>query len=1062
VNEDFEMNNPMNSSPLDAELQVRLMNLVLGEASDFENDQLQLLMEQRPEVASYYQHLLHLHGLLSEVGTGELSTGTESDTGNGTWKLSTDRRNQVLAVLNGDAINPQSNSVASNPSSQNKWFWSSPWIVTGVALAACLVVAFMLPSVQMARVAPQGLSRRQFNSAREVDATPSYRMDADKSGKVSQPDGLMADASVSSFGSTAGAAGGEGQFGRPMAGQAESNERFSFAMPDGKQGTIPADQASSDSPIAAPKVSGWGVEKGYALNTPAADPSSQPAKPAGTNFFSETTNDTVQQGQPARTYSDFVDNDKYYKDSTAKQAADFDPKSIVDRVMSNQWNALRMNEGETMLGQKEDSSVDAMSTIDFMIQSNGVHSSSLDKAWFENSGSGQRGGERNGRVRITDGGDVSEPSNPASNRIPEFASDLGLPSSQGGSGNALPSFGNFDAYTPRILIPEEEELWLRDLTEAAPSESIARKELADGEQKETSNFKRLERGREQIEPLEEDLKALKEAGGAVNELAREPDRALVLPSITPASPEVAESLRFREFESRSPQNRDKQEAAQGVASTEGKDSKKRYDDVAVAELYVKPDQSVPSAYYWMDDVQYFAGPVRPQSGKKQKASVTLEEQSTATNAFSTFSLHVSDVSFKLAQAALNQSQWPEASKIRIEEFVNAIDYHDPLPTSEEKVACRVEQAIHPFLMQRNMLRISMRTAASGRAQNTPLRLTLLLDNSGSMEREDRRQAVYRAFKTLTQQLTAADQVTLISFASTPRLLADKVPGNQGEQLLQLIANLPSEGGTNIEAALQLAQEKATEQQTPGAQNRIVLMTDGAVNLGNANPDSLSKRVTQIRDTGIAFDAAGISTQDLNDEVLEALTRQGDGRYYLINSAEAAGDGFATQIAGALRPSAQNVKVQIEFNPQRVSRYKLLGFEKHRLKQEDFRNDQVDAAEMAAAEAGVAMYQFEAKPNGSGDVGNVSVRFRDLVTGNMVERRWPIPYEPSAPRLELASPSMQLATSAALLAAKLIGGPLADNVDMAELNGVLATLPEPFANQPRVQQLRTMIEQVRKM
>ncbi len=405
-----------------------------------------------------------------------------------------------------------------------------------------------------------------------------------------------------------------------------------------------------------------------------------------------------------------------------------------------------------------------------------------------------------------------------------------------------------------------------------------------------------------------------------------------------------------------------------------------------------------------------------------KPSEALEEISASVEAFSTFSLHVSDVSFKLAQAALGQGQWPEASKIRIEEFVNALDYHDALPSGGQKVACRVEQAIHPFLMQRNLLRVSMRTAASGRAQSVPLRLTLLLDNSGSMERPDRRQVLLRAIETLTKQLQPADQVTLISFANTPRLLAEKIEGEQAQSLVKVIENLPSEGGTNIEAALLLAREKAIEHQLEGAQNRIVLLTDGAVNLGNANPESLSKIVTELRDEGIAFDAAGISAQDLNDEVLEALTRKGDGRYYLLDSLEAAEDTFAAQIAGALRPSAKNVKVQVEFNPQRVERYKLLGFEQHRLEREDFRNDQVDAAELAAEEAGVAVYQVEVKPNGQGEVGTVFVRFRDLETNQMVEQQWPILYESSAPRLEQANPSMQLAASAALFAAKLGGGP----------------------------------------
>jgi Mg-chelatase subunit ChlD len=445
-----------------------------------------------------------------------------------------------------------------------------------------------------------------------------------------------------------------------------------------------------------------------------------------------------------------------------------------------------------------------------------------------------------------------------------------------------------------------------------------------------------------------------------------------------------------------------------------------------------------------------------------KASAGLNEKTAAEEAFSTFSLHVSDVSFKLAFSALARGEWPEAETVRIEEFVNAFDYGDPLPSKGERVACRVEQSIHPFVQQRNLLRIAMRTAAAGRASNTPLRLTFLLDNSGSMERTDRQQTVRRAFALLAQQLTPIDQVTLISFARQPRLLADKVSGADAGQLVRLIEELPGEGGTNIEAGLQLAFEKAREQQSSDGQNRIILLTDGAVNLGDANPESLSQMVTSMRTTGIAFDAAGIRADGLNDEVLEALTRKGDGRYYLLDSIESADDGFVRQIAGALRPSAKNVKVQVEFNPKRVDHYKLLGFEKHLLKKEDFRNDAVDAAEMAAAEAGVALYQFEAKADGEGDVGSVSVRFQDLSTEELIEHRWPIPYEADAPRADQATPSLRIATSAALLAAKLRGEPLGETVDLQTLSQLISGLPEQERSETRVQQLHQMIEQARQL
>ena len=430
--------------------------------------------------------------------------------------------------------------------------------------------------------------------------------------------------------------------------------------------------------------------------------------------------------------------------------------------------------------------------------------------------------------------------------------------------------------------------------------------------------------------------------------------------------------------------------------------------------------------------------------------------------FSTFSLHVSDVSYKLAKAALERGQWPDPNRIRIEEFVNAIDYGDPIPSQSERVACRIEQAIHPFLQQRNLLRVAMRTAATGRSNGTPLRLTFLLDNSGSMERIDRRQTVRRAFQVLAEQLHEGDEVNVISFASQPRLLAERLRGKQAVAILRMLDQIPSEGGTNFESALMLAGEKAREHYLDGAQNRIVLITDGAVNLGDANPLSLSNQILSLRESGIAFDAAGIGADGLNDEVLEALTRKGDGRYYVLDSTESVDDGFAKQIAGALRPAAKNVKIQVEFNPRRVGMYKLLGFEKHRLKTEDFRDDQVDAAELAAAEAGVAVYQIQVKPDGFGDVGSVSVRFQDLKSGRMIEERWPIRFDGNTQRIEDATESMKLAGASTLFAMKLKGDQRSDTVDLSYLRSVLTTLSAGQLEDPRVAGLRQMIDQASQM
>ena len=430
-----------------------------------------------------------------------------------------------------------------------------------------------------------------------------------------------------------------------------------------------------------------------------------------------------------------------------------------------------------------------------------------------------------------------------------------------------------------------------------------------------------------------------------------------------------------------------------------------------------------------------------------------DETLTSAEPFSTFSLNVNDVSFKLARVALlEKGKWPDAAKVRTEEFVNAFDYGDPSPRRGEPVACAIEQSAHPFLQQRNLLRVGMKTAAMGRSQ--PLRLTVLLDNSGSMEREDREASVLAAMQVLAAQLNPQDVITVVSFARQPRLIADRIPGHQAAKLVDLVAKTPSEGGTNIEEALKLARTLAKRQHAEGAQSRVVLITDGVANLGNTIPEQLSKEVETMRQQGIAFDACGVGAEGLNDDILESLTRKGDGRYYFLNRPEDADDGFAKQLAGAFTPAAKNVKVQVVFNPKRVARYRLLGFEKHRLKKEDFRNDKVDAAEMAAEEAGNAVYQIQVNPQGDGELGEVFVRFLDASTGRMVERSWPLPYESKAKPFDLAAPSMQLAGTASMLGEKLHGTD-AGSVRFSMISDTLGKLSAHYASDTKVQDLIRM-------
>lgn len=443
--------------------------------------------------------------------------------------------------------------------------------------------------------------------------------------------------------------------------------------------------------------------------------------------------------------------------------------------------------------------------------------------------------------------------------------------------------------------------------------------------------------------------------------------------------------------------------------------------------------------------------------EKPKPDLTklIEEVTSADEPYSTFSLNISDASFKVAQAALARGERPDPAGIKEEQFYNAVDYGDPSPTAGEPVAVTIEQAAHPFIPGRNLVRVALKTAAAGRAASQPLRLTLLVDQSGSMVRDDRRAAMDKALTGLASLLTANDQVTVIGFARTPRLLADSWTGEQAAKLADLINQAANEGGTNLEEAIKLGEQLAERHKLANAQNRIVLFTDGAANLGDADPAHLAAKVKALRQKGISFDIAGIAADDLNDELLGELARNGNGRYYVVG--KGADDSIARQLAGAFRPAAENVKVQVHFNQERVARYKLIGFEKDRLKTEDFRNDAVAAAELAAEEAGVAIYQVEPIPGGSGELGDVSVRFRDTASGQMVERTWTIPHDPSVPAIDRAKPSMQLATLAMLAASKLRGGPLAEAIDFKQLAEPRASVKRFYGTTGRAAEVLRMID-----
>lgn len=450
---------------------------------------------------------------------------------------------------------------------------------------------------------------------------------------------------------------------------------------------------------------------------------------------------------------------------------------------------------------------------------------------------------------------------------------------------------------------------------------------------------------------------------------------------------------------------------------------------------------------------------------RQKAAASSSfhpERSAAIHPVSTFSLNVSDVSFRLAAASLSRGMLPEPASIRPEEFLNAFSYRDPFPRSDAPISVHTEQARFPYGHGQDVLRIAARAKSAGRPRQTPLNLVILLDRSGSMERPDRQAIVRRALEALGDSLQNADRLSLITFAREARLWADGLPGQEARQALHSLGKLVPEGGTNLEAALEVAYATAGKHFLPHGRNRVILMTDGAANLGNTDAEALRSQVESQRRAGIALDCFGIGWDGYDDERLETLTRNGDGRYAFLNDIAQVEADFHRQLTGTLNVSAQNVKVQITFNAERVARYRQIGYARHQLAKEDFRDNTVDAAEMADAETGTALYLLTIRREGVGPIGELSLRFQDPKTKEYRELSWSIPYRESVPEMEQASAAMQLATAAGMFAEWLAGIPYSQSVHLEDLRQLINRARSAYPLEPAVQQLENMVIQAQSL
>ncbi len=348
----------------------------------------------------------------------------------------------------------------------------------------------------------------------------------------------------------------------------------------------------------------------------------------------------------------------------------------------------------------------------------------------------------------------------------------------------------------------------------------------------------------------------------------------------------------------------------------------------------------------------------------------------ALDRLSTFSADVDTASYALARRYLNEGQIPEKAQIRTEEFVNYFKSDVPAPTNGV-FAIHTDLTPSRFSTDttRQMMRVVVRGKEMSKVERQPLHLTFVVDVSGSMREQNRLEMVKHAMRLLVSQLEPYDKIGIVKFSSDASVVLQLTSIDQRATIESAIEPLQPDGSTNSNAGLQLGYAIALGGVDPNSISRVVFLSDGVANVGETDPAKIAEQVKPMREKGIYLNTIGVGMNNHNDVLLEQLADKADGMCSYIDSPEEAKKQLVDNFSGAFQPIARDVKIQVEFDPAQVLRYRLLGYENRAIADADFRNDKVDAGEIGAGHQVTALYEIERQAGASGDGPLATVRVR---------------------------------------------------------------------------------------
>ena len=336
---------------------------------------------------------------------------------------------------------------------------------------------------------------------------------------------------------------------------------------------------------------------------------------------------------------------------------------------------------------------------------------------------------------------------------------------------------------------------------------------------------------------------------------------------------------------------------------------------------------------------------------------------TTETPVSTFSIDVDTASYAVVRSSLMAGQLPPEGAVRIEEMINYFPYDYAAPEAGgHPFHPTVNVSATPWNPDTQLVHIAIQGRNPVVENRPPLNLVFLIDTSGSMQSADKLELLKQSLALMLPKLTDQDQVAIVAYAGSAGQVLAPTAASDRTAILGALNNLSAGGSTAGQAGLQQAYAVAEGMAEPGEVTRVILATDGDFNVGLSDPEALKKYIADKRESGTYLSVMGFGRGNLDDATMQALAQNGNGQAAYIDTLSEAQKVLVDQFTGALFPIANDVKIQVEFNPATIAEYRLIGYETRILRREDFNNDKVDAGDIGAGHSVTALY--EVTPVGS--------------------------------------------------------------------------------------------------